>query len=463
MSRTAASSQNEHSPSTPQLCMEIVHDYGKGDYSKVAAVKSILAAFSESIQYENTPQDQIDTAIHTYIAMLDEHDNSWRDAAVHGGQSGTIDNEDDERADQTESRRRRSESPNIKTLSKRRAPDESLFAWLANDEADTTVLTPSQELTRNLVQNHLLDLKSSKRMVLGSKRVPEFPDSEWNNILAGKAVNIDIVFSGMYSTVTDNRAIENIGNLELHFGAAKPAKTVETHGDWVIAWRSVFKATKFIFPHCEAELDEYNDYITSYFASIHPSAHLRVLNLNRAIRKQVGSVNNISMSSESSVTLKLVTSKVMALAKAASSLKRGRSQKMGVIQVGGKLIPAICGMMEDVVTKRLHVSSDMFARFAEDHTARDLALVRKALPMPKHISDAHRACEHQGVLDTPKSGQRVQISTSWFFEAHRLCPVTSMTSYLSQVICRAKLSNTINNDTLWHPGHCAVCHQVEPP
>ena len=237
---------------------------------------------------EDTPQDQIDTAIDTYIAMLDEHDNSRRDAAVRGGRSGTIENEDNERADQTESRRRRSESPNIRTPSKRRAPDESLFAWLTNDEADTTVLTPSQELTRNLVQNHLLDLKSSKR-------VPEFPDSEWNNVLAGKAVNIDVVFSGMYSTVTDNRAIENIGDLELHFGAAKPAKTVETHGDWVIAWRSVFKATKFIFPHREAELDEYNDYITSYFASIHPSAHPRVLNLDRAIRKQVGSVNNISL------------------------------------------------------------------------------------------------------------------------------------------------------------------------
>jgi hypothetical protein len=275
--------------------MDIIRDYGTEGYLKVAAIKSILAAFSESIQYEDTPQDQIDAAVDTYIAMLNEHDNSRRDAAVHGARSRTINDEDDDRADQAEARRRRSESPNIRAPSKKCSPDESLFAWLTNDEADTTVLTPSQELTCNLVQNHLLDLKSSKRMVLGSKRVPEFADSEWNNILAGKAVNIDVVFSGMYSTVTDNRAIKNIGDLELHFGAAKPAKTVETHGDWVIAWRSVFKATKFIFPHREAELDEYNDYITSYFASIHPSAHPRVLNLDRAIRKQVGSVNNVSL------------------------------------------------------------------------------------------------------------------------------------------------------------------------
>jgi len=123
--------------------------------------------------------------------------------------------------------------------------------------------------------------------------VSQVPDSEWNNILGGKAVNFDIIFSGMYSTITDNRAIKNIGDLELHFGATKPAKTVETDGDWVIAWRITFKAVQFIFPHCAIELKEYNDYITSYFASIHPSAHSKVLNLDRAIRKNVKSVNNV--------------------------------------------------------------------------------------------------------------------------------------------------------------------------
>jgi hypothetical protein len=111
----------------------------------------------------------------------------------------------------------------------------------------------------------------------------------------GKLSILDVAFLGLYSTSTDNRAIENIGDLELHFGAAKPAKSVETHGDWVIAWRVVFRATHFIFPHCEAELEDYNDYIMSYFASIHPSAHWRVLNLDKAICKLVGTVNDVSL------------------------------------------------------------------------------------------------------------------------------------------------------------------------
>jgi hypothetical protein len=296
MSDSGQSTENEQPPSTPELCMDIVRDYGKELLSKVVAVKSIIAAFDESSAYADISQDQIDAAIGTYISMLDQHDSTRSLAALRGEMAGV--NHGQESGDEDcapASKRPCSESPGARTSSKKRVPNESLFAWLADDEADTTVLSASQELTRKLVQNHVLDLKASKRMVLGAKRVPEFPDSEWNNVLAGKAVNLDVVFSGMYSTVTDNRAIENIGDLELHFGATKPAKTVETHGDWVVAWRIVFKATRFIFPHRETELEEYNDFITSYFASIHPTHHSKVLNLDRAIRKHVGSVNNVSL------------------------------------------------------------------------------------------------------------------------------------------------------------------------
>jgi hypothetical protein len=61
-----------------------------------------------------------------------------------------------------------------------------------------------------MVQNQTIHLKAAKSPVLGSaKPVSEFPNMEWNNILAGKAVNLDVVFSGMYSTASDNKTIEN--------------------------------------------------------------------------------------------------------------------------------------------------------------------------------------------------------------------------------------------------------------
>jgi hypothetical protein len=70
--------------------MDIVHDYGQENYSKVTAVKSILVVFSESAEYEDTPQDQIDAAISTYIAMLDQHDNFRRLAAEGGKGQGLM-------------------------------------------------------------------------------------------------------------------------------------------------------------------------------------------------------------------------------------------------------------------------------------------------------------------------------------------------------------------------------------
>lgn len=89
--------------------------------------------------------------------------------------------------------------------SKKRTPDESLYAWAAVDDGSTP-LTASQEHTQKMVLNQTIDIKSTnlKLIVLSSKYAPEFPDLEWNNVLSGKAVNLDVVFSGMFFTATDN-------------------------------------------------------------------------------------------------------------------------------------------------------------------------------------------------------------------------------------------------------------------
>jgi hypothetical protein len=66
-----------------------------------------------------------------------------------------------------------------------------------DDSVDETFLTTSQELMRKMIQNHALDLKLTKQ-------VPEFSDMEWNNVLLGKAINLDIIFTRMFSTATDS-------------------------------------------------------------------------------------------------------------------------------------------------------------------------------------------------------------------------------------------------------------------
>jgi len=93
-----------------------------------------------------------------------------------------------------------------------------------SESTEDVFLTPSQELMRKMVQNHTLDFKLTKLKVLGAKRVPEFPDMEWNNVLAGKSVNLDVVFTGSIPPPLTAEPLRTSVSSSSHFGAAKTGK-----------------------------------------------------------------------------------------------------------------------------------------------------------------------------------------------------------------------------------------------
>ena len=62
---------NEQPPSTPELCMQTVHDYALNKFPKVDTIQAIFAAFYESAKYQETPTDEVDAAIKTYLTMFD--------------------------------------------------------------------------------------------------------------------------------------------------------------------------------------------------------------------------------------------------------------------------------------------------------------------------------------------------------------------------------------------------------
>ena len=75
---------NEQPPSTPELCMQTIHDYALDKFSKVDAIRAIFAAFYESAEYQETPTDEVNAAIGTYLAMFDQHDSSRQISAERG-------------------------------------------------------------------------------------------------------------------------------------------------------------------------------------------------------------------------------------------------------------------------------------------------------------------------------------------------------------------------------------------
>ena len=71
---------------------------------------------------------------------------------------------------------------------------------------------------------------------------------------------------------------------------------VTTHGDWTIAFDLTRDAYLFMFAHRAEELKLYQRHTLQHFATKQESEHLRVIALNKAIRKQVSEQCNLLLS-----------------------------------------------------------------------------------------------------------------------------------------------------------------------
>jgi hypothetical protein len=145
-----------------------------------------------------------------------------------------------------------------------------------------------------MVQNYTADLKHALWSLQSCSVLPPFPKSKWKHALAGTAVNLDVIFSGLFSTLTEDKATASIGDFDLSIGGGKPLKHVQTHGDWTIAWNATFTAIPHAFPHHAMELQVYSKYILQFFRAF-PHSHSKVINLDKAIWCYVGEVKHIEL------------------------------------------------------------------------------------------------------------------------------------------------------------------------
>ncbi|KIK95373.1 hypothetical protein PAXRUDRAFT_140773, partial [Paxillus rubicundulus Ve08.2h10] len=91
--------------------------------------------------------------------------------------------------------------------------------------------------TTELLSNWATDPKEVKQCFINNPACPEFPDSEWNNIILGKPINLNAVFSGMFTTQLDEQHKEKFGDLKITCGVYTLLfKTILTGQDWHTAW-----------------------------------------------------------------------------------------------------------------------------------------------------------------------------------------------------------------------------------
>ncbi|KAI9063516.1 hypothetical protein FKP32DRAFT_1534729, partial [Trametes sanguinea] len=153
-------------------------------------------------------------------------------------------------------------------------------------------------LQRTLVlkENYTRDLALAKQRVVCSPGCPPVPDSVWTDILANRFVDLDRVFSAVYAIDGDSKQSIKLGELELSGLPSKPKRHVERHGHWTIAWALYQRAVLYVYPHREQELRTYYDQINGFFAAVSELEAIRIINLDRAIRGEVGRSNTLLLS-----------------------------------------------------------------------------------------------------------------------------------------------------------------------
>ena len=284
---------DQHEPSVQDEgvtdCLKAVENYRGSHISKWDAISQITTAIRSSTA--STDDEQRASAGGTYLAMLDEHDNLLARASNRGQQGG--DQYEDSACGETKSKRPRSQSGSPE--SKRRKIDETLYAWKVREEINPLALSANLEQTRTMVRNYTADLKHALWSLQSAESLPAFPKSEWNHVLSGTAVNLDAVFSGLFSSLTEDKVSTSIGDFDLSVSGSKPSKTVQSHGDWTIAWNATSTAILCAFPHRAYELQCYSEYVLQFFGAF-PVSHSKVINLDKAIRRYTGEVKNIELS-----------------------------------------------------------------------------------------------------------------------------------------------------------------------
>ena len=108
--------------------------------------------------------------------------------------------------------------------------------------------------------------------------------------LKGQTVDFDKIHTHRLSIATSTKESRRIAEgVDFVIGESEPTKYIRNAHEWQDAWDRFYKAVKFISPHRKQELKDYHDWIKGWFKAYHPSAHYRVLNLDRKIRVEAAS------------------------------------------------------------------------------------------------------------------------------------------------------------------------------
>ncbi|KAG2047274.1 hypothetical protein BDR06DRAFT_1014023 [Suillus hirtellus] len=262
-------------------CLDVVKDFRSGKGSKFDASFVISSIVNECVPLGSGKNPSTIAAI--YLAMLDEWESernrAYRRVSGTAGECQSIE-------------------PAGEPARKRAKLDFSCL-----DLKPTVHENPFKPLSANLrhtihiLQNWSQDQKQAKLKLMYHEQSPEFHESGWADIVAGKSLNLNAI----HTIITTSRAIEKhtevIGQVEFTYGVSETAmKKITKQNHWNAAWNRAARAYKFAFPFRQAELDAYSEHINEQFDQQLETYHGRVIRYDRAVRFRVGNTRRYELS-----------------------------------------------------------------------------------------------------------------------------------------------------------------------
>ncbi|KAG1798085.1 uncharacterized protein HD556DRAFT_1463491 [Suillus plorans] len=272
-----AESNGAHLPEQvmAKRCLDIVKDFRSSKVTKFDAIYTISCNVRESLPGDSGEDPATVAAI--YLTMLDEwvgndmgipmdtHDIAyeWESEEDHARQrrAGTV---RERRSDEPTSTSHREEVTSAQTVRSREATPEpgeltrkrAKLNFSSLDLKPDVLEEPARPISANLkrtiriLQNWAQDQKQAKLMLMYHERSPEFYESGWADIVAGRSLNLDAIHTIITTSRSVDKHRESIGDVEFTYGVAETStKRIATQHHWNAAWNRAARALKFAFPY----------------------------------------------------------------------------------------------------------------------------------------------------------------------------------------------------------------------
>ena len=166
--------------------------------------------------------------------------------------------------------------------------DETGGDWPWSRKA--TVTDPDLAKTLKLRRRYQDQLEKAKAAIVTSVGAPTFPETLWTAILKHGYVDFDKLNGAHYSAVNEEEGQPAyIGDYSIRVKSKSASKPVTTSTDWLYCYEAYERAVVWAYPHRRKELQAYYRQFHELFRSYTSPAHIRLINLDRAIRSEVAS------------------------------------------------------------------------------------------------------------------------------------------------------------------------------